>query len=178
MKVQFSFFNPHHSIRPSAGFTLIELVIVLAILAIMGTSTFAVSNTYIQSQKLNSAVDNLKTALNEAKSSALSQTIVTTGAGSCGTAGMTLIGDQIYFPNSTSYRLKEVCKNSSGVISYPAIRTTTLPSGMTHDQAGVTVQFNIQSAGGGTNLSSDRNIVLNLGGRVRTVTVTVGGLIK
>lgn len=160
------------------GFTLIEIVVTLSVLLILVLGTFVGFNKYNQTQKLNSAVENLKTDLNEAKSSALSQTITTSGPGSCSLSGMTLIGDQIYFPDAYNYRLKEVCKDSSGSISWAIIRTVSLPSGMSHNQSGVTVQFYIQGAGGGTNLASDLNIVLTLGGITRTITVTSGGLIK
>lgn len=178
MKIQFSLFNLQPSIRPSAGFTLIEVILVIAIIVIITTSTFAVSNTYIQTQKLNTAVDNLKNSLNEAKSSALSQTVVTTGAGSCGATGMTLVGYQLWFIDQHRYHFKEVCKNSSGSWTSSTIRVITLPPGVSNNMSGDGIQFYIKSEGGGTTSSSDRNIVLSLGGRTRTVIVTKEGLIK
>ena len=160
---------------PSSGFTLIEIVVTLAVLTILISTTFVGFNKYSLNQKLNSATDNLKNTINEAKADALSQVIRTS---TCNSSLMTLKGYQVYLANSTTYNLKEICANSSGTLSYPDLKTIVLDSGLTVSNTPISINFLIQSSGGGIESQVDQQITISAGGSSRTVTVTPDGTIK
>jgi prepilin-type N-terminal cleavage/methylation domain-containing protein len=91
-----------------SGFTLIEILIVIAVIGIISSGSFVVLTKFSKQQGINIAHENLKNTLNEAKSSAQSNVV-----SKC-TAGI-LVGYQVEFNNLDStapYNLKEICLES------------------------------------------------------------------
>lgn len=120
------------------GFTIIELVVVIAILTLISVSSFVGFNKYNNTLKLNSEAENLKTNINEAKSSALSGFIY-----KC-TASQSLYGYKLSIDSASTYSLYEVCiDNGTGVkISNQLInKKFNLQTGLTFNPTGVSVTF-------------------------------------
>lgn len=151
------------------GFTLIEIIVTMAVLIVLITGTFVGFNKYNQVQKLNSSYDNLKTNLNEAKSNALSGLVY-----NC-TSLQSLYGYKLNVDSASSYSLYEICVDASGVQTQNQLtnKVVTLPSGVTFNPAGVSVTFKAVT---GASLA-DSSFTLTSGTTSRTVTV-IGGIIK
>lgn len=97
----------HHSsliIRKSAGFTLIELMVVLSVTAVLGTIGIAGFTTYNQIQILQAAASDVVSVLNLAKSRAQSQV---KPSGLC--VGGTLTGYSVIIAENKKYTLHLRC---------------------------------------------------------------------
>ena len=110
------------------GFTLIEILVVMAIISLVSVGSYVGFVQFNKQQSLTSVWDTLRNNLNEAKSKAASQVIVTS---ICNNGSQTLVGQQVrfYAPAGAPhyYNLEEVC-NPGGVA---IVRTVYLPSNVT-----------------------------------------------
>lgn len=161
--------NLIHNVQNS-GFTLIEIVVTLAVLTILVTGSFVGFNKYNQVQNLNSSSDNLKTNLNEAKSNALSGFIY-----KC-TSTQSLYGYRLNVDSASSYSLYEICVDSMGNQTQNQLsnKVVTLPTGVTINPTGTSVTF-MAVTGAPLGASS---FALTNGVIKATVTVDATGIIK
>lgn len=105
------------------GFTLIELIVAVTIMAMLSTFGIASFINYSRSQALNSATQDFVTALQSAKAATLSQVKPT----SCATTGV-FEGYQVTLSTSggtSSYTSGPVC---GGIYDTTSSKTTTLPA--------------------------------------------------
>lgn len=115
------FFNTNTG---GAGFTLIEILLSIAIIAVITGSSYAVLIRFSRQQNLGSAYGVFKNNLNLAKSLASSQVV------SCD-VNQTLVGYRLFFPpDRTSYQIQTVCYNGSTQV-FNVVRNSKLPSGIT-----------------------------------------------
>jgi prepilin-type N-terminal cleavage/methylation domain-containing protein len=169
------------------GFTLIELMVVMVIVMILATMSFAGYSRFNQQQQINIVYENLKNDLAEAKSMAMSQAITKCQK----ETGVTRIflGYQIQFmppgnnPKKKSYRLEEVCDQGVGdhFNTGTKIKTIELPTTvwLSIDSSDPTDPSYIRfksltggvDAGAVITLENDR-------GQKRTITVTSSGNIE
>lgn len=89
---------------PARGFTLVELLVVLAIMAIVGVFTLANYKSFGEDQKLKSAVLNIQSLLRQAQTNATANV-------KCDTSTDVLYGAtwMVTFDNTTTFRLQ--CTN-------------------------------------------------------------------
>lgn len=106
-----------------AGFTLIEIILSIAVLAIIAGSSYAALIQFSRSQGLNSEYLKLKNNLNVAKSNASSQII------NCG-VNQTLFGYRVSWVDKDSYIIDVVCQDGSGVLNYESTRIPELRTGL------------------------------------------------
>jgi prepilin-type N-terminal cleavage/methylation domain-containing protein len=109
--------------KKNAGFTLIELIVAVTIMALLSTFGIAGFVSYSRAQSLNTATQDFVTALQSAKAATASQVKPTT----CASTGV-FQGYQIHITssaNSSSYTVGPVC---GGVYDSASSRTTTLPT--------------------------------------------------
>lgn len=111
------------------GFTLLEILIVMAVILLVSIGSYVGFVQFNRQQNLTSAWDTLRNNLNEARSNSMSQVILT---GACNQASQTLVGHQVrfYAPPGAShyYNLEEVC--SAGSETTALEKTVYLPSGV------------------------------------------------
>lgn len=164
----------HHSsfiIRKSAGFTLIELMVVLSITAVLGTAGIAGFVTYNQIQSLQSAANEVASTLNVARSRALSQ--VKLGA-SCTAGSQILEGYSVDISVSEkSYTLNSRCSAVSSVLE-----KKTLPENITFknppDTSPTSFFFPVLLSG----VQSPGQIVVSGFGREKTIKInSLGGIV-
>jgi len=140
------------------GFTLIEIVIVFAIIAILTSLGLAAYNAYNGGQEVQSSATDIETMLNLAKSRSLTQVIPT----SCGANSVT--GYQVdVVVGSQQYTLSAICGSKQ------IVETNNLPPRVTFANGSTTtVFFNIST---GT-VASNATISITGFGRTKTVTVS------
>jgi prepilin-type N-terminal cleavage/methylation domain-containing protein len=119
-----SFFSAQNNTsEKNAGFTLIELIVAVTIMAILSSFGIAGFISYSRSQSLNTATQDFVTALQSAKAATASQVKPT----SCASTGV-FQGYQVNIissSNSNSYTVGPVC---GGVYDTASSRTTILPA--------------------------------------------------
>ena len=161
----------------SAGFTLIELIVAISIFLIVSSTAYVGFSKFNQTQTLNTAYDNLKNNLNEAKSSAQSQTVV-----NCSPV-QTLAGYRITFNTTAtpkSYKMDEVCLNSSSAEVAPTPlpnKAVSLPSSMGLSATSPSVTFQVLTG----KTTSAVNITITVGpygGQSKTIIVYPQGIIQ
>ena len=147
------------------GFTLIELIIVTALIGILSAVGTAGLVDYTRTARLNAAANELVTTLNTAKSNSLSQlksNPLCVGA---------LDGYKVVITNTKTYDLYVVC----GGADFPVMSTKSLPDNITFSGAtSASLLFSVLTGkvvGPGT-------IVLSGFGKTRVVTVDPIGVIK
>lgn len=129
--------------KRSLGFTLIEIIIVFSVLAIVSVTGIAAFLNYSRSQTLNTAVSDVTTMLNVAKSRAISQKIVDSDTGNSWCSSSSFGGYKLVLcrltddlgavttnpdcknTNSDDYELQIVC---SGASPTNAISSKKLPT--------------------------------------------------
>jgi prepilin-type N-terminal cleavage/methylation domain-containing protein len=117
----------------NSGFTLVEILIAVAVLGVLASSTVVIFTSFSQRQSVNIAFDNVKNALNEAKSNASSNVVK-----NCADS---LDGYQISF-TARAYTLQEVCRApGGGGLSVADIKTTQMPGNTRIDNFPVTIKF-------------------------------------
>ncbi len=166
-----------------AGFTLIEILVVMAIIVILASGSYVGFIRFNKQQNLNITRDTLLNTLNEARSNALSQVISTTNApDGCKQAGTsrTLDGHQVSINTSGSphyYLLQEVCSGGGNTFT-PTVKRIDLPSGVVFTSVPSSpVRFLIFTGG----VNSSATIIIRSGGAggpTRTVTVNTTGVIS
>lgn len=163
--------------QKNKGFTLIEVLLVMAIIVILAGGSYVGFVKFGRQQSLNIARDNLLNTLNEARSSAMSQVITR-----C-TNSQTLVGHQVRFDTSGDpqyYATQEVCRNNSdGTIANSVDeKKVNLSKDVTFTTTpGSPVLFLVLTGG----VNSSANIIIQsggLGGAARNVTVNVDGVIS
>lgn len=155
------------------GFTLIEILVGMAIILIVATGSYVGFLSFNRAQSLNIAKDTLRNTLNEARSSALSQVIL-----KCNSSQV-LVGHQVRFYTSY-YDIEEVCQNVSSpyAITWSQTKRVTLSPDITFNpNPAVPILF--LRLTGGTGELINRDVTLrNKGGQTRIVTVNPAGVIS
>ena len=103
------------------GFTLIEILVVLVLMALVVGITVPNINTYNNTETLQSAELGVVSSLQQAKSQAESQVKPT----SC-LASQSLDGYRVDFTSSTQYQLEDMCSGSPAVVSSATLPTNIL----------------------------------------------------
>lgn len=162
------------SIFNSAGFTLLELIIVFTVIAILSTIGIASFVDYSRVQVVQSATSDLESTINMAKSRALSQT-KPFGCESQVLQGYEVDLDTVNNPNS--YTIWAVCSDS---LVNPFSSTTNkivLPTSISFDISKTTtlsIFFPIIKGG----VRGAGNIVLKGYNQSRWICVGPGGIVK
>ncbi len=159
-------------LRNVSGFTLIEILLGMAIILIIASGSYVGFTRFSRQQNLNIARDTLLNSLNEARSNAASQVIRTSV---CKNSSQTLIGHQLNF-HTTFYDLEEVCQNGS-TTSTPLIKRILLSSGITFNPNPAPIRFLILTGGisGGVNRTAT---LINTAGQARNISVNASGVIS
>ena len=153
----------------NAGFTLIEIIVVIGVISIIVSVTYTILYRFNNQQAINNAYENLKNDLNEAKSSASSQVIVTL---TCKQPGRRFVGYQVNF-GSNFYAITDRC--TDGVNYYSEqIRRVNLPSGIRFSTSHPYVLFNILDG----SVTLPGTVTITDGSRFKSVTVESAGIIK
>ena len=159
------------------GFTLIEILVGMAIILILSSASYFGFVSFSRSQNLNIARDNLRNTLNEARSRALSQVVV-----NC-SPNQTLFGHQIRF-YSTYYEIEEVCRdvNSPYTITYPPpkkrVSLSTGSTGISFNPTPLSPILFLRSTGGISDVINRVVTLQNIVSQTRTVTVNPAGVIS
>ncbi len=154
------------------GFTLIEILISLAFMMIISSGGYFAFIQFNKTQSLTTAYDNINAALEEAKSSAVSQVKPT----SC--SGMTLTGYQVTLTTDTTpggYKVEATCLDSLGVQRTFSNGDKTLPQRATVSTTANPIQFLLS---GSLNSASNITITVSSGGQSKAITVSTAGLIQ
>lgn len=146
------------------GFTLIEIILTIGIIAIIAGSSYVALIHFSRGQSLNSAYGVLKNNLNLAKSLASSQVT------NC-TSSQILVGYQMTFPTSNTYRIDSVCQVSSGSRELRNARSPTLPSGITIASTHSPILFLVIS--GEVQDIPDAGAKITLSGNSKSMVITV-----
>jgi len=147
------------------GFTLIELVVVLSVIAILSTVGIAAFVNYSRTQTLNTAVLDLVSMLNVAKSRSMSQ--VKPAGGDCVTHS--LDGYKVTISPPQSYNLDAVCEGFSA-----EIERENLPVNISFEE-GIQTQFLFRTLTGG--VESPGTITINGYNKIKTITIYSDGRI-
>jgi len=102
------------------GFTLIELVVVVTIMMILGTTGIASFVTFSRSQELNTATQNLVTIMQLAKASATSQVKPVSSLCNSGTLdgyAVTVNPSSSYTAGSNTYSIAPVCGGTADSVT-------------------------------------------------------------
>lgn len=168
------------------GFTLLELIIVMGLVAFLATMGISIFGNFNKRQNLNIANDNIHNSLAQAKSFALSH-VVNSVSDSCDTNNVdpslrgVLIGYEFEVLSSTSYTINEICQPSGGAPERftPVINTLSLPPNVEFDSANTNTSIRFLVLTGGAAGSywvqfhdmEDTN-------RARAIEVSIEGVIK
>lgn len=160
------------------GFTLIEIVVVLAVLMVIASTSFVGFNRYNQTQRLNSATEDLRNNLNEARSNSLSGFIF-----QC-TSSQSLYGYKMNVDSATSYSIYVICQDNTTLVNLGPTplpnKIFNLPSGVTFDSISTPVNTSVTfiSVSGVPDTAGTFTFKLNSGGNSKTVTVDPTGVIR
>ncbi len=169
------------NLQSLGGFTLIELIIVFAVISILSTVGVASFVSYSRSQTLQQAANDLVTTLNLAKASTSTQVKVFNYNG--GTiqcpVNTTLQGYSVTIDIANNrYNLSIVCSGSS----IPATTYTKLPTGVTFnpttDPTNPTTTTNVFFPVLTGGVIGSGNISLSSYGNTKTITVNSAGGIQ
>lgn len=157
--------NSLFMIRKSAGFTLIELMVVLSVTAILGTFGIVGFTTYNDIQTLQSAASDVASVLNLAKSRAQSQVKF---SALCSTSGK-LDGYKVEILAPKNYNLYLRCSENDRKVDEEA---KVLPRNVSFNES-ISFFFPIQTGG----VQAAGQIVILGFGRSKTVIVnSLGGV--
>ncbi len=147
------------------GYTLIEVLVGLAIIGLLFTVGYAGYRDFAKRQVLNNAYEELKINLNLARQLALS------GEKPSACSGNFLGTEWNLGTNWTSYTIRGKCQSSS-----MSVKSVALPSGITISGTSP-IRFNL--LGQGTNLTSDTELTVSqTNGGSKKVTITQQGTIR
>ncbi len=160
--------------RQRNGFTLIEILVSMAIILLISIGSLVGFSQFSKRQSLNLSVDSLKNSLNEAKFKSQAQVIVTT---QCKQTGRILVGYQIRFNTSSdpdSYTLEEVCTSGAATLT-PVVKTVSLNKDVEFNSPPSTpVRFLLYPG----NVNAAATINLRSGTRNQSVEVDSAGIVK
>lgn len=125
----------HQTLQNLPGFTLVELLIVMGIIALLTSLSIAAYSTYTRNQKFNNAVNDTYNMLQVAKSRASSQVVPSDKCTYDTTNGYVFNGYQVTV-NSTSIELSVLCNGAVKSVS-----KVTIPTDMVKP-VGTTIIFN------------------------------------
>ncbi len=159
------------------GFTLIELIVVVAVILIISVVTLLNYNSYTDRQRVRQAGLTLRSDLR------LAQTKATSGQKPfvCDDTA-TLISYEVTFSSDCAgkgpcYMIQPVCmREGVAVDTQTEVSIITLPSGVAFQSSYPPIQF--LSVTGATDLDADRSIVLTGAGVTYTVNVSRAGSIS
>jgi len=174
-------------IKNKFGFTLIELLLAMGIIAFLATASVAILGNFNRKQSIKIAHDDVKNALAQAKSYALSQV----KSVNCDTTnpdesfreelkGYELRFDLITDPDKHSYALFEICESPSGsnrIKVIDAIKTYYLPDDIFFASDPGPIGFKVLQ-GGATSPSKIIIIRTEDGSQSTTISVNQNGVIK
>ena len=147
------------------GFTIVELLIILSLIALLFTLGIAQYNRFNRSQTLTQTKNELVSNLRLAQGKSLAGE----KPNQCGDEA--LLGHQLEFTNNQSYKIVAVC----GSEPYPEVKqTVTFPEGVIKTSAENIVFFKILSQG----VESEVTITLSGFGETRDIIITAAGEIK
>lgn len=166
---------PHCPNNLEKGFTLLELLVVMGIIALIATATSVTFGNFARTQNINIAFDNVQSALAEAKSKSQSQVVV-----NCDESTGILAGYQVSFDTSNSqYSLEEVCDEGdpSNPVIY-LIKTTSLPGDVMFSAATPSIRFLVLT--GESTISGGGSITISNGDSDldQSIEVTTSGVIR
>ena len=166
--------NPHCPNSLEKGFTLLELMVVMGIIALIATATSVTFGNFARTQNINIAFDNVQSALAEAKSKSQSQVVV-----NCDESTGILVGYEVDFDIASSqYSLEEVCNEdpANPPVEY-LIKTTRLPSGIVFD-SGTSSSIRFLVLTGGSSGGGIVNITNDEGEISQSIEVSTSGVIS
>jgi prepilin-type N-terminal cleavage/methylation domain-containing protein len=161
-------------ITSEKGFTLIEVLIVVAVVASLAALSITTFGNYSKSQVFKQTYDNFLNVLNTAKSRSSSQDKPLSIA-QCAAAGAVLNGYSVTINNAVTpnnYSLNVVC--SSSVVVLPGYSQLPLPLGITFGGSSLTsVFFPIITGGAVLNNSglASGTITFNSGSLTKSITI-------
>lgn len=151
---------------PAFGFTLVELLIVIAVIGILAASSIPVFSSYTSSQRLSQTAKNVKNDLRSAQNRAIS--------GVEGKAwGMS-------FNGSNSYTIF-TCTSLSACTCNDQTNFTTKSLATGFEISSATIIFDAVSGdicANGSSLLGSTSFTITLSGVSRTITVSAGGKIE
>lgn len=160
--------------RSLKGFTLIEILISMAIILLLSVGSLVGFSQFSKKQSLNISKDALKNTLTEAKAKSQAQVIV---SAECKISGRILVGYQISFDTATdpdSYTLEEVCTSGAAELT-PDVKTVSLSKNVEFNAPPSTpVRFLLHP---GT-VNTEARIGLRSGTRNDEINVSSGGVIN
>lgn len=169
------------------GFTLIELIIVMGLVAFLATMGVVIFGDFNKRQNLNIANNNIQNTLAQAKSFALSHVVNSTSdTEDCDTENTDpalreiLVGYDVQFNTDDTYVVREICLQSDGTTEvYTNVsKLQYLPPAIEFDQAHTdsNIRFFVLTGGaGGTYRIQFRETE---GDRERAIQVTPEGVIR
>lgn len=148
--------------KSCSGFTVVELLIILSLIALLFTLGVAQYNRFNRSQNLTKAKDELISNLRLAQGKAM--------AGEKPEVCMeTLSGHKLKFIDNSHYKIVAVC------VEEVDIKTDiTLPTGVTKQAGSDEIFFRVLSQG----IESDISLILSGFGETKTITINTAGEIK
>lgn len=162
--------------KKTSGFTLIELIVVIAVILVISITTLLNYNSYTDKQRVKQAGLTLRSDLR------LTQTKAISGQKPFVCDEMTTLqGYTVAFSttceNGGCYTIQPLCVASSGIVDTSSELTTVyLPSGINFDHSYSPVTFSAVT--GVTDLTSNLSLVLTGAGVTYTVTVTPSGSVS
>lgn len=127
----------------SAGFTLIELMIVLSLMGLMSVVAIASFVSFNRSQTLQAGVNDFITAVKFAKASAASQVKPNTSPTACITDS-SLISYQVTIDTNDTYKVVAVCTDGVSIVS-----SYSLPKDITFSAGDVSKNISFSLLRGG-----------------------------
>jgi prepilin-type N-terminal cleavage/methylation domain-containing protein len=154
------------------GFTLIEMLVVFAIIFIIASISFAGYNRFNKQQQINIEYENLKNTLAEAKSNSISQVITL----NCTGVGKAFLGYRVSF-TSTTYQIYEVCNTLAGEKTFAKRDAVNLSSkGLSLNYSAGYIQF--KPLLGGASQAGNVTISNGTPSQNKTISVTTEGNIQ
>lgn len=162
--------------RSLKGFTLIEILISMAVILLLSVGSLVGFSQFSKRQSLNISSDALRNSLSEAKAKSQAQVVVTT---QCRQSGRILVGYQVRFNTATepdSYTLEEVCTSGAAEL-FAVVKTVSLSKNVTFSSPPATpLRFLLHP--GTINSASPVNINLTSGSRTHIIQVDPAGIIR